>query len=132
MGSLKSASLNDILKEQLIVVLKFCLCIIVLAFDLLQLPQIFGERSFSANISPHPFIVCNTDGTYTVVADTSVSVVVCQDKSSAVTGLFAVYWIFDIQFAAAHKRTMELFEKAVFKLNKAKPGQAVQRILNAL
>jgi len=71
-------------------------------------------------------------GTYTVVADTSVSVVVCQDKSSAVTGLFAVHWIFDIQFAAAHKRTMELFEKAVFKLSKAKPGQAVQRISNAL
>ena len=27
-------------------VLKFCLCIIVSAFDLLQLPHIFGERSF--------------------------------------------------------------------------------------
>jgi len=73
-GSLKSASLNDILKEQLIVVLKFCLCIIVSPFDLLQLPQTFGERSFSANISPQPFIVSNTDGTYTVVADTSASV----------------------------------------------------------
>lgn len=95
MGSVKSAtgSLNDILIVQLIVVLKFCLCIIVSAFDLLQLPQIFCERSFAANISPHPFIVSNTDGTYTVVADMSVAVVVCQDKLSAVTGLFAVYLI---------------------------------------
>jgi len=71
------------------------------------------------------------DGKFAVLADSS-SVVTCDDKQSAVTALFSVYWIFDLKYSTKHKRTMELFAKVIFKVEKGKIGSAVQTVLNAL
>jgi len=78
-------------------------------------------------VSPYPHLasVNDEENAYTVMVD-NVSLVTCEDKSSAVTALFATYWIFDIQYVAAHKKTMELFEKVIFKISPSKPGQGLQ------
>jgi len=84
-------------------------------------------------VSPYPHLapVDDEENAYTVMVD-NVPLVTCEDKSSAVTALFATYWIFDLQYVAAHKKTMELFEKVIFKISQTKPGQGLQRFLNSL
>jgi len=61
-------------------------------------------------------VTSNADGLYTVIAD-QITVVDCEDKVTAVSVVFAVYWILDIQYAAGHKRTMEMFEKAIYNMS---------------
>ena len=96
-----------------------------------MLPTLSGEQPFNVDISPQPFISDLQPNEYTVMVDNT-SIVTCEDKALAVTALFASYWIFDIKYAASHKRALELLEKAIFKISSSKPSQALQRVLNSL
>jgi hypothetical protein len=61
-----------------------------------------------------------------------VEVVRCLDEVSAATSVFAVYWIFNIQYYSKQRKTLELLDKAVFKTTRAALSQPVLKVYNSL